>query len=92
MILLQIFGIAGVGLIVWILVDQTIPLHFAQEQGDFMIAAIIYLIVAILLILLSLLGIYSVSKEVRWAVVVVSNHTNCYLTLESESQMSPLCS
>lgn len=46
-----------------------------------MIAAIIYLIVAILLILLSLLGIYSVSKEVRWAVVVVSNFkpTNFYL-------------
>ncbi|XP_066248864.1 CD82 antigen-like [Euwallacea similis] len=69
-IIFLIFGITGVGLIVWILLDRTIPLHFAQEQGDFTIAAVIYLIVAIMLILLSILGIYSVTKEVRWAVVV----------------------
>lgn len=69
-IIFLLFGVAGVGVIVWILLDPTVPLHFTQEPNDFMIATIIYLVVALLLILLSCLGIYSMSKEVRWALVV----------------------
>ncbi|XP_030758917.1 CD151 antigen-like [Sitophilus oryzae] len=69
-VIFLLFGIAGVGVIVWILLDPSVPLHFTQQQNDFMIATVIYLIVALLLVLLSVLGIYSVSKEIRWALVV----------------------
>ncbi|XP_050297037.1 CD82 antigen-like [Anthonomus grandis grandis] len=69
-VLFLLIGICGVGVIVWILTDQSVPLHFTQEYDDFMIATIIYLIVALALIVLSFLGIYSVCKEVKWALVV----------------------
>ncbi|KAF7282467.1 CD9 antigen-like [Rhynchophorus ferrugineus] len=69
-VIFLLFGIGGVGVIVWILLDPTVPFHFTQEQNDFMISTIIYLIVALLLVLLSVLGIYSVLKEIRWALVL----------------------
>ncbi|KAL1506491.1 hypothetical protein ABEB36_005847 [Hypothenemus hampei] len=69
-IIFLVFGIAGVVLVVWLLIDHTIPLHFTQDPEDFMIATVMYLVFAILLILLSILGLYSAIKDARWAVIV----------------------
>lgn len=63
----------SVGLVTWLLVDQTIPLNFAQEQDDNTIVTIIYLVMTLVLVLLSILGMYGAGKEVKWALVVVSS-------------------
>ncbi|CAG9769341.1 unnamed protein product [Ceutorhynchus assimilis] len=69
-IIYLILGISAIIVIIWTLLDPSIPLHFTQEPDDFTIAASIYFIVAIMLILLSILGIYSVCKESKCALVL----------------------
>ncbi|KAH1027715.1 CD81 antigen [Dendroctonus ponderosae] len=65
-----VIGIVSLGLVTWVLVDQTIPLNFAQEPDDNMIVSIIYLVMTLVLVLLSILGMYGAGKEVKWALAV----------------------
>lgn len=52
--------------------DSTIPLHFTQESNDYLISTVIILLASILLFFASILGLYSVSREMKKALVVVS--------------------
>ncbi|XP_060524009.1 CD82 antigen [Cylas formicarius] len=69
-VIFLIIGLTGIGVITWMLVDPTIPLHFTQDPSDFMIAVAVYMVVAIVLVIISILGIQSVLKEIRWALVL----------------------
>ncbi|KAJ8951195.1 hypothetical protein NQ314_007696 [Rhamnusium bicolor] len=67
----KLFAIAGIGAAIWMFVDPTIPLHFTQESHDYLITTVIILLASIILLIVALLGIYSVSKEVRKALVAM---------------------
>ncbi|CAH1173720.1 unnamed protein product [Phaedon cochleariae] len=69
-IIFLLFAIAGISVSIWMFVDPTIPLHFTQESKDYLISTVIILLASIILLILSILGIYSVGKEVRKALVV----------------------
>ncbi|KAJ8919013.1 hypothetical protein NQ315_016918, partial [Exocentrus adspersus] len=69
MTLLQLFAIAGIGVSIWMFVDPTIPLHFTQKSNDYLISTIIVLLASIILLIVALLGIYSVTKEARKALI-----------------------
>nr|CAI5860678.1 unnamed protein product [Callosobruchus analis] len=67
--LLQLFAIAGIGVSIWMLVDPTIPLHFTQEANDYLISTVIIFVASIILLFVAILGIYSVSRESRKALI-----------------------
>ncbi|XP_023023270.2 CD151 antigen isoform X1 [Leptinotarsa decemlineata] len=69
-IIFLLFAVAGIAISIWMFVDPTIPLHFTQESKDYLISTIILLLASIILLILSILGIYSVSREVRKSLVL----------------------
>lgn len=69
-IIFLLLSVAGIGLSIWMFVDPTIPLHFTQESRDYLITTIIILLASIILLIVSLLGIYSVGQEIRKALIV----------------------
>lgn len=68
----QLFSLLGIAVSIWMFMDSTLPLHFTQESNDYLISIVIILLASILLFIASILGLYSVSREVRKALVVVS--------------------
>lgn len=59
-------------------VDPTIPLQFTQKSNDYLISTVIILVASVILLLVSVLGIYSVTREARKALIVV--RYNIYLS------------
>ncbi|XP_028135448.1 CD63 antigen-like [Diabrotica virgifera virgifera] len=68
-ILFLLLAVCGIGISVWMFVDPTIPLHFTQESKDYLITTIIILLASVILLIVSILGIYSVAQEARKALV-----------------------
>ncbi|CAG9856750.1 unnamed protein product [Phyllotreta striolata] len=68
-IIFLLLSVAGIGLSIWMFVDPTIPLHFTQESKDYLITTIIILLASVILLVVSILGIYSVGQEVRKALI-----------------------
>ncbi|KAJ8944671.1 hypothetical protein NQ318_015879 [Aromia moschata] len=68
-IIFLLFSLAGIGAAIWMFVDPSIPLHFTQEANDYLVSVIIILLASIILFIVSILGIYSVSKEAKKALV-----------------------
>ncbi|KAJ8956960.1 hypothetical protein NQ317_008521 [Molorchus minor] len=62
-------SLAGIGVSIWMFVDPSIPLHFTQESTDYLISIIIILVASIILFIVSILGIHSVTKEVKKALI-----------------------
>lgn len=68
-IIFLLFAVAGIGVSIWMFVDPTIPLHFTQKSNEYLISTVIILLASIILFIVALLGIYSVSKEARKALI-----------------------
>lgn len=69
----QLFALVGIAVSIWMFMDSTIPLHFTQKSNDYLISTVIILLASIVLFFASILGLYSVNREVRKALVVVSH-------------------